>query len=142
MLIGTGVMLGLSIPIAKAASAAGVPALAYALWPTALAALVLAGMATRRHGPLRPSLPLLRYASISGFLGHAAPMTATFWVSAQAGAGVASLAFTLTPVTTLAISAQMKTVGAKRSAKSRPKNPACIAMSLRSTIGPTTMKAS
>ena len=46
------------------------------------------------------------------------------------------------PVTMLAISAQMKTVGAKRSAKSRPKNPACIAMSLRSTIGPTTMKAS
>ena len=104
VLIGTGVMLGLSIPIAKAASAAGVPALAYALWPTALAALVLAGLAARRHGPLRPSLPLLRYASISGFLGHAAPMTATFWVSAQAGAGVASLAFTLTPVTTLAIS--------------------------------------
>ena len=65
MLIGTGVMLGLSIPIAKAASAAGVPALAYALWPTALAALVLAGMATRRHGQLRPSLPLLRHERFS-----------------------------------------------------------------------------
>ncbi|MEI6321020.1 MAG: DMT family transporter [Pseudomonadota bacterium] len=104
MLIGTGVMLGLSIPIAKAAAAAGVPALAYALWPTALAALVLASLAARRHGALQGSLPLLRYASISGFLGHAAPMTATFWVSAQAGAGLASIAFTLTPVTTLAIS--------------------------------------
>jgi len=104
LLIGTGVLLGLSIPIAKAAAAAGVPALAYALWPTALAAAVLALLAARRRGALRLSPPLLRYASISGFLGHAAPMTAVFWVSAQAGAGYASLAFTLTPVTTLAIS--------------------------------------
>jgi drug/metabolite transporter (DMT)-like permease len=104
LLVGTGVLLGLSIPIAKAAAAAGVPALAYALWPTALASGVLALLAARRRGALRPSLPLLRYAAISGFLGHAAPMTAVFWVSAQAGAGFASLAFTLTPVTTLAIS--------------------------------------
>jgi len=109
VLIGTGIMLGLSIPIAKAAAAAGVPALAYALWPTALASAVLAVVATRRRGTRAlaaqgESLPLLRYASISGFLGHAAPMTAVFWVSAQAGAGFASLAFTLTPVTTLAIS--------------------------------------
>ncbi|MCE2945982.1 MAG: DMT family transporter [bacterium] len=104
LLVGTGVLLGLSIPIAKAAAAAGVPALAYALWPAALASGVLALLAARRRGAWRPSLPLLRYAAISGFLGHAAPMTAVFWVSAQAGAGFASLAFTLTPVTTLAIS--------------------------------------
>ncbi len=104
MLVGTGVLLGLSIPIAKAAATAGVPALAYALWPTAMASGVLALLAARRRGALRASWRLFRYAAISGFLGHAAPMTAVFWVSAQAGAGFASLAFTLTPVTTLAIS--------------------------------------
>ncbi len=104
MLVGTGVMLGLSIPIARAAASAGVSAIAYAFWPTAFAAALLALFAARRHGRLRPTLPLCRYAAASGFLGHAAPMTVTFWVSAQAGAGFAALAFTLTPVTTVAIS--------------------------------------
>jgi drug/metabolite transporter (DMT)-like permease len=103
VLIGTGAALGLGMPLAKAAALAGVPSIAFTLWPTVLAALLLALVAARRHGPLTLNAERLRFAVVAGLLGHALPMTAVFWLSAQAGAGFASLAFTMPPVFTLIV---------------------------------------
>lgn len=100
-LLGTGILLGLGGPLSKAAAAEGVQALSFALWPTLLAAALLALLARRRHGPMRLTADRVRFGFIAGLLGHALPMTALFWLSAQAGAGFAALAFTLPPVCTL-----------------------------------------
>jgi drug/metabolite transporter (DMT)-like permease len=104
LLLGTGITLGLGAPIAKAAAAHGVGALAFALWPTLLAGLVLAGIGRLRHGAPAGAVRLARFGAIAGLVGHALPMAALFWLSAHAGAGFASLSLALPPVFTLAIS--------------------------------------
>lgn len=103
VLVGTGVLLGLGIPLSRLAAAEGAQALAFTLWPTALAGTLLALLAARRHGVPAWSPALLRFGAIAGLLGHALPMSALFWLSAHAGAGFSALAFTLPPVFTLAI---------------------------------------
>jgi len=104
LLIGTGVSLGLALPLSKYAAQQGVGALDFALWPTGLAALVLSMLALRRHGRPAQAARLLRFGLLAGLLGHALPMSLAFYLSAQAGAGFAALAFTLPPVFTLAFS--------------------------------------
>jgi drug/metabolite transporter (DMT)-like permease len=103
VLLGTGAALGLGMPLAKAAALSGVSSIAFALWPTAMAALLLALVAARRHGRLALNAERIRFAVIAALLGHALPMTAVFWLSAKAGAGFASLAFTMPPVFTLIV---------------------------------------
>lgn len=103
LLVATGMTLGLGAPIARAAGAAGVGALSFALWPTLVAALLLATLGLWRHGLPRDSFRLARFSWIAGLLGHALPMTALFWLSSRAGAGFASLSLALPPVFTLAI---------------------------------------
>lgn len=103
LLVATGMTLGLGAPIARAAGAAGVGALAFALWPTLAAALLLGALGLWRHGLPRDRLRLAGFSWIAGLLGHALPMTALFWLSSQAGAGFASLSLALPPVFTLAI---------------------------------------
>lgn len=102
VLIGTGVFLGLGMPLAKAA-ADQVGALAFALWPTAAAGLALMALGWLRHGAPALTPAHLRFGAIAGLFGHALPMSAAYWLSAQAGAGFTALAFTLPPVFTLAI---------------------------------------
>lgn len=103
VLIGTGFFLGLGVPLAKAAAGAQVSALAFALWPTTAAGVLLLLLGRLRHG--RPALTAahLRFGAIAGLFGHALPMSAAYWLSAEAGAGFTALAFTLPPVFTLAI---------------------------------------
>lgn len=101
LLLGTGLTLGLGAPIAKAAAPHGVGALAFALWPTLAAGLLLGACGLWRQGP-PPDLPrLVRFGAIAGLFGHALPMSALFWLSSQAGAGFASLSLALPPVFTL-----------------------------------------
>ena len=104
LLIGTGVTLGLGAPIAKAASHHGVAALAFTLWPTLAAGLLLGLLGLLRQG--RPEDPgrLVSFGAVAGLFGHALPMSALFWLSAHAGAGFASLTLALPPVFTLLIS--------------------------------------
>lgn len=101
LLLGTGVSLGLGAPIAKAASEVGVSPLAFALWPTLAAGLLLALLGLlRRESP--EDLPrLLRFGGVAGLFGHALPMSALFWLASHAGAGFASLSLALPPVFTL-----------------------------------------
>lgn len=103
VLVGTGVFLGLGMPLAKAAAAEQVSALAFAFWPTVAAGLVLSALGRLRHGSPRLTMADLRFGAIAGLFGHALPMSAAYWLSAEAGAGFTALAFTLPPVFTLAI---------------------------------------
>ncbi|WP_298828061.1 DMT family transporter [uncultured Piscinibacter sp.] len=104
LLLGTGITLGLGAPIAKAASEHGVGALAFALWPTLAAGVLLGAIGLLRQG--RPAdLPrLIRFGGVAGLFGHALPMSALFWLSSHAGAGFASLSLALPPVFTLLVS--------------------------------------
>lgn len=104
LLLATGAMLGLGAPISRAAAAHGVGPLAFALWPTASAAVVLAALGAWRHEQPPDRFRLARFGAVAGLLGHALPMTALFWLSSHAGAGFASLSLALPPVFTLVIS--------------------------------------
>lgn len=102
LLVLTGAFLGVGLPLARWLAPQGVQPLAFALWPTALAGLVLAGLTLLRRAPLvRPDL--LRFGAIAGLAGYALPMTLAFWLSARAGSGHAAIAFTLPPLFTLAV---------------------------------------
>lgn len=103
LFLGTGTTLGLGTPIAKAAAHDGVGAIAFALWPTLAAGLLLGAIGLLRQG--RPTdLPrLVRFGSVAGLFGYALPMSAVFWLSSHAGAGFASLTLVLPPVFTLLV---------------------------------------
>jgi drug/metabolite transporter (DMT)-like permease len=101
-LVGTGVALGLGMPIARWLAPHGLQPLTFALWPTAMAGLLLAGWAFAFQG-VRPRAELLRFAAVAGSMGYALPMTAAFWLAAHAGAGFAAVAFTLPPLFTWAM---------------------------------------
>ncbi len=103
--LGTGVLLGLGNPLARQAGASGLSALAFTLWPTALAALLLGTLGWWWHGRRTLSGRLMVFGLVAGAFGHALPMLAAYWLATRAGAGFASLSFTLTPVLTLAIMA-------------------------------------
>jgi drug/metabolite transporter (DMT)-like permease len=105
LVLGTGVLLGLGNPLAKLASADGIGALAFTFWPTLAAGLLLGLMAMGARGPTGLDQRLMRFGLVAGAFGHALPMAAAYWLAAHAGAGFASLSFTLTPVLTLAIMA-------------------------------------
>lgn len=105
LVMGTGVLLGLGNPLARMASADGLHVLAFSLWPTAVAGLILASIGLARHGVSGVGHRLTRFGLVAGAFGHALPMLAAYWLAAHAGAGFASLSFTLTPVLTLAIMA-------------------------------------
>lgn len=103
LLLGTGITLGLGAPIAKAAALHGVHALAFALWPTLAAGLLLGALGWLRQGRPADAPRLLRFGAVAGLFGHALPMSALFWLSAHAGAGFASLSLALPPVFTLLV---------------------------------------
>ncbi|HYF20397.1 MAG TPA: DMT family transporter [Ramlibacter sp.] len=100
LLVGTGVFLGVGMPLARWLAPQGVDPLAFALWPTAAAGLVLAALATARGASLL-RWPLLRFGAIAGATGYALPMTLAFWLAGRAGAGYAAMAFTMPPLFTL-----------------------------------------
>jgi drug/metabolite transporter (DMT)-like permease len=102
LLLLTGAFLGVGLPLARWLAPQGVQPLAFALWPTAVAGLVLTLIAVARQGPLFRG-DLLRFGAIAGFAGYALPMTLAFWLSARAGSGHAAIAFTLPPLFTLAV---------------------------------------
>lgn len=104
LLLGTGFLFGLGIPLSQLGAQHGVDVVAFALWPTLAAALGLAALGWFRHGPLRINARLLRFGLLAGTFGHAVPASAGYWLAREAGAGFAAMAYTLPPVLTLAIS--------------------------------------
>lgn len=102
--LGTGITLGLGAPLAKVAAQQGVSALAFALWPTLAAGLLLGGLGLLRQGLPADPRRVLRFGGVAGLFGHALPMSALFWLSSHAGAGFASLSLALPPVFTMLVS--------------------------------------
>lgn len=105
LVLGTGVLLGVGNPLARQASADGIDAINFTFWPTAAAGLLLVLAALTQRGTAQADWRLWRFGLVAGAFGHALPMAAAYWLAANAGAGFASLSFTLTPVLTLAIMA-------------------------------------
>lgn len=103
LLVGTGVFLGLGIPLSKLAADTGVPPLMFAILPTGMAALLFAALAYFREGLPSNTARLARFGGAAGLLGHAIPMSLLYWLTTRTGAGYAALAFTLPAVFTLAI---------------------------------------
>jgi len=102
LFLGTGVFLGVGMPLARWLAPQGVEPLGFALWPTAAAGLVLAALTWLRQGAFL-RWELVRFGAIAGFAGYALPMATAFWLAARAGAGYAAMSFTLPPLFTLAI---------------------------------------
>jgi len=103
LLLGTGLALGLAMPLGKLAGEGGVGALSFALLPAGGAALVLSLLAWRQHGwPASPAR-LFRFGAVAGLLGNAVPNTLTAWLSLTAGASFTGFAYTLPPVFTLGL---------------------------------------
>lgn len=105
LVLATGILLGVGNPLARLASADGIHPLLFTLGPTAVAGALLALMGLTAHGTAPLQRRLLRFGLVAGAFGHALPMLLAYWLAANAGAGFASLSFTLTPVLTLAIMA-------------------------------------
>lgn len=105
LVFGTGVLLGLGSPLARFAVADGIDVMAFTLWPTAVASLILVTIGLTVHGTLGIDRRLVWFGAVAGTFGHALPMLAAYWLATRAGAGFASLSFTLTPVLTLSIMA-------------------------------------
>jgi drug/metabolite transporter (DMT)-like permease len=103
LLLGTGVLFGLGLPLSQLGAREGVDVMAFAVWPTAAAAVVLAALGRLRHGPLNLNLRLLRFGLFAGTFGHALPAAAGYWLARETGAGFAALAYTLPPVLTLGL---------------------------------------
>lgn len=104
LLLGTGVLFGLGLPLSQLGARAGIDVVAFALWPTLTAAVGLAMLGWLRHGPLKFSGRLLRFGLLAGTFGHAVPASAGYWLARETGAGFAAIAYTLPPVLTLALS--------------------------------------
>ena len=104
LLVGTGVLFGLGIPLSQLGAQHGVDVVAFALWPTVAAALGLAALGWFRHGPPKINSRLVRFGLLAGTFGHAVPASAGYWLARETGASFAALAYTMPPVLTLAIS--------------------------------------
>lgn len=108
LLLGTGVLFGLGIPLSQMGAREGVDVVAFAVWPTVTAALGLAALGWFRHGPLKINARLVRFGLLAGTFGHAVPASAGYWLARETGAGFAALAYTMPPVLTLAISVMLR----------------------------------
>lgn len=103
LLVATGTTLGLAPPFAKLATAAGIPAIAFAFWQYLLggSGLLALAMLTGARPPLG-SLHL-RYYAISGLITLALPNVLVFLAVARIGAGLPSIAYAFPAMLTYAI---------------------------------------
>lgn len=103
LLIATGTTLGLAPPFAKLATAAGIPAVAFAFWQYLLGGFGLLALAMLSGA--RPPLGAahLRYYAISGLVTLAVPNVLIFLAVARIGAGLPSIAYAFPAMLTYAI---------------------------------------
>lgn len=103
LLIATGTTLGMAPPFAKLATAAGVPAIAFAFWQYLLGGLGLLALAML-SGARPPLGPLhLRYYAISGLITLALPNVLVFLAVARIGAGLPSIVYAFPAMLTYAM---------------------------------------
>ncbi|WP_181701251.1 DMT family transporter [Chthonobacter albigriseus] len=104
LLLVTGILLGATPPFGKLATAAGIPALLWALVISGgVGGVLVLVLAVRK---IRPALTVrvVRYALIAGAISFAIPNVLMFAVVPHLGAGYTGIMFTLSPVITLGLS--------------------------------------
>ena len=104
LLLLTGLLLGLSLPLGKLASAAGLSPILWAFVVSSGAAAVLFPALALTSGLRRPDRHRLRYFVITATVSYALPNLLLFSVIPKVGAGYAGIMFTLSPVITLLLS--------------------------------------
>ncbi len=104
LLLVVGGLLGLSFPFGKAAVAAGVDPVAWALVISGAPGVVLAAVLLANGYRNRPDTWFVRYCFVSGLLSYVLPNILIFLAIPKLGAGFVGLMFTLSPVITLAFS--------------------------------------
>lgn len=102
LLTGFGILMGCVVSLAKVATSAGVPPIAYAFWQTCGGGLVILAIALWRGLPPPLSGRHLRYYVLAGLTGAALPNAIMFMVVPVLGVGLASIVYTLPPIFTYA----------------------------------------
>ncbi len=113
LLLASGTLLGLKLPLGKLASEAGIPALFWAAIVSAGVVLMLLPTQLTRRGLRLPGAEVLRYTAVSAVISFIIPNLLLFTVIPRVGAGYAGLMFALSPVFTLLLATVlgMKTPG-------------------------------
>lgn len=104
LLLVTGILLGVTPPFGKIATAHGVPALGWALVISAGAGLVLAAAMLGRGERPAVTGAWLRYCFVVAAVSYAIPNALMFVIVPHLGAGYTGIMFTLSPVVTLCLS--------------------------------------
>ncbi|MHA7817855.1 MAG: DMT family transporter [Pseudohaliea sp.] len=101
LLLASGSLLGMKLPLGKVASEAGIPALVWAGIVSAGVVLMLLPTQLTRRGLRLPGAKVLRYTAISALISFIIPNLLLFTVIPEVGAGYTGLMFALSPVFTL-----------------------------------------
>ena len=105
LLLYTGALLGVNLPLGKLAAQGGVPPLLWAMVVSAGAAgLMIPALVVGKRFTV-PRGRMLRYTVISGLLSFAAINALLYLLIPRVGAGYAGLMFALSPVATLGVTA-------------------------------------
>ncbi len=111
LLIYTGTLFGLTFPLGKIASQAGVPPIVWAMVISFGAVLFIAPDLIRRQDFQIPRGQVLRYVVISGSVSFALVNVMIFVLIPHLGAGRVALMFALSPVFTLGLSVLFRLKG-------------------------------
>lgn len=104
LLLVTGILLGLTLPFGKVATAAGVAPVVWAFVISAGAGSVLLVALVSGGGRIAPTAGKLRYFAIAAAISYAIPNLLMFSAIPHLGAGYTGIMFTLSPVVTLGLS--------------------------------------
>jgi putative NADH-flavin reductase/drug/metabolite transporter (DMT)-like permease len=104
LLLVTGALLGVTPPLGKLATAAGVPALTWSFVISFGAGGILLCVLLARRGSVGFAAPKLRYFFITAMISYAIPNIVMFSAIPHLGAGYTAIMFTLSPVITLGLS--------------------------------------
>lgn len=111
LLVYTGGLFGLTFPLGKLASQAGVPPLVWAMVISLGAVIFIAPDLWSRRDFKLPKGRVLQYVLVSGLMSFALVNVMIFVLIPKLGAGQVGLMFALSPVFTLALSALFKLKG-------------------------------
>lgn len=103
LLLAAGLCIGSIFPLAKLATAQGVPPLVYVGAAALGATIVLALVSTIAGHSLSPTAATLRYALVAGLLTFAIPWAAVVWVIPHLGSGLPAIIQSTAPIFTLAL---------------------------------------
>jgi drug/metabolite transporter (DMT)-like permease len=104
LLLATGALLGLTFPLGKLASQAGVPGPLWAAWISLSVSLVLGLLLWVRREAVSWNRSHRRYFVVTALVSYALPNLLLLAAIPRLGSGLTSLFFTLSPILTVALS--------------------------------------